>query len=110
MFLQQLAVVSASGTAWLSPAFAPTLAAYTATLPHHDEQAAVRLVAPLHASRVQLVTTAAAERQTLAPGSGQWTTTAMLNISMGSVTTIELLVTAEVREKHALSCFAGAPV
>jgi hypothetical protein len=29
---------------------------------------------------------------------------------MGSVTTIELLVTAEVREKHALSCFAGAPV
>jgi hypothetical protein len=108
MFLQQLAVVSASGTAWLSPAFAPTLAAYTATLPHHDEQAAVRLVAPLHASRVQLLTTAAT--QTLAPESGQWTTMAMLNVSMGSVTTIELLVTAEVREKHALSCFAGAPV
>jgi hypothetical protein len=94
LFLQQLTVSSASGAPRLYPAFVPTLSAYAVTIPHRDSQAALKFIAPQNATSVQLAQ-AGQMTQTLTPLNGQWTT-AMINVTMGSVTTISLIVTAEV--------------
>jgi hypothetical protein len=95
LFLQQLTVLSASGAPWLYPGFNPTRSAYAVAIPHRDSQAALKFIAPQNATSVQLQQ-AGQLFQTLTPLNGQWTTTSMINVTVGSVTTISLIVTAEV--------------